>query len=202
MWPLQMIIPYSTRDSTIFPYEKLDYPFQCWTTKMCQWNMIRRCISQEKPREISSLMLVAHGADIPTFIISGFVIGYPKSYGFAWGFFSSFLNMATIWGYISCFFNPLWFMIESPFVHHFEWFQFDPFWGKKGTPYPISRYLWFVSPGLAFVAFPIAISQMPGSFFFLPWPGRTSVFHGAQGKAGCGRQYNFHGSYKVVPHSS
>ena len=185
-----MIIPYSTRDSTIFPYEKLDYPFQCWTTKMCQWNMVRRCISQEKPREISSLMLVAPWCWYPH--ISGFVIGYPKSYGFAWGC-------------ISCFLNPLWFMIESPFVHHFEWFQSficSPFWGFFSTPYPISRYLWFVSPGLAFVAFPIAISQMPGSFFFVPWPERTSVFHGAQGKTGCGRQYNFHGSYKVVPHSS
>ena len=66
----------------------------------------QRCISQEKPREISSLMLVAPGADIPTFIISGFVTGYPKYYGFAWGCIITF-KMATIWGYISCFLTPL-----------------------------------------------------------------------------------------------
>ena len=55
-----------------------------------------------------------------------------------------------------------------------------PFWGFTLPHFqvplgPVS------APGLAFVAFPIAISQMPGSFFFVPWPKLCISWEGKTG---------------------
>lgn len=111
-----------TRDSTIFPHEKLDYPFQCWTTKMCQWNMVRRCISQEKPREISSLMLVAPWCWYPHIYHFWVCHRVPQNPMASHEGVSSRLKWPQFGGRSVVCVNPLWFMIESP-VHHFEWFQ-------------------------------------------------------------------------------